>query len=149
MARSALVASLFIVSLGACDKRAATPPPTEAQAKGAPPLAGKPFYRIDAGPLAPCSAGATCEAKLVLTALADYHVNADYPTKFVPDVASEVAIEGHAFAREGEKRGTLTVRFKPKQAGTAKLVGVFKLSVCNEDNCEIEAPQITLPVTSS
>ncbi|HLL21339.1 MAG TPA: hypothetical protein VK427_04365 [Kofleriaceae bacterium] len=144
-----LVASLLGFSSGACDKGPAAPQPTEAQTNGAPPLASKPFYRIDAGPLAPCAVGGTCEATLVLTALADYRVNAGYPTKFVPDAASEVAIASHAFAREGEQRGTLTVKFKPKQAGAAKLVGVFKLSVCNEENCEIEAPQITLPVTSS
>jgi hypothetical protein len=152
MARSARLAVVVIGGVaGACDqgRDGAAPPPTEAQATGAPPLAGKPFYRVDAGPVAPCSAGATCEAKLVLTALGDYKVNDEYPTKFVPDERSELDVDGHTFAIDGNKRGTLTVRFTPQKPGEAKLVGTFKLSVCNEDNCEIEAPQITLTVTSS
>src|SRR5262245_64047452 len=59
-----------------------------------PPLAGASFYRIDAGPQTPCTAGATCEARLVLTALGDYHVNENYPFKFIGDPSLGFAVDG-------------------------------------------------------
>jgi hypothetical protein len=111
------------------------------------PLAGKPFYRIDAGPPAACAPGATCEARLVLTALGGYHVNQDYPFKFVGEPAPAVAVDGEgAFAIDDARHGTMTVKFRPAAAGTAKLIGTFKLSVCSEDACEIEKPRIELAV---
>lgn len=139
---------IALCSLGAC-KREPPSPASEAIAKGTAPLAGKAFYRVDAKPLAPCPVNTTCEAQLVLTALGGYHVNDEYPTKFVADAASEVRIDGEGtFKIGGEKHGTMTVKFTPTKPG-AKLVGTFKLSVCSEDNCEIESPTITLAVPSS
>jgi len=111
------------------------------------PLAEKPFYRIDAGPPVACAPGATCEARLVLTALGSYHVNQDYPFKFVGEPAPAVAVDGDgAFAIDDARHGTMTVRFRPAAAGTAALVGTFKLSVCSDDTCEIETPRIELAV---
>lgn len=110
-------------------------------------LASKPFYRIDAGPPAACAPGATCEARLVLTALGDYHVNQDYPFKFVGEPAPAVPVVGEgAFAFDDAKHLTMTVKFRPAAAGTAKLVGTFKLCVCSDDTCEIETPRIELAV---
>jgi hypothetical protein len=125
-------------------------PAPEVIAKDQPALASKDFYRVDVKPLAPCASGSTCEAKLVLTALGEYKVNDDYPFKFVADPASGVAIEGEgSFEMAGTKQGTMTVRFKPAKPGPATLTGTFKLSVCSEATCEIEAPKIALDVTSS
>ena len=161
MARELSLIALAGLALAGCDKgREATPPgsttvavtaaPHEGTAKAAPPLVETSFFRVDARPLAPCTVGSTCEAHLVLTALGDYHVNDEYPTKFVADAASEVAIEDQGtFALDGETRGTLTVRWKAQKPGPARLVGAFKLSVCTEENCKIEAPTIALDVTSS
>ncbi len=161
MARELALIALAGLALAGCDKDreaapagrttgAVTAAPHEGTAKTAPPLVETAFFRVDAGPLAPCTAGSTCEAQLVLTALGDYHVNDEYPTKFVADAASEVAVEGQGtFALDGETRGTLTVRWKAPTPGRAKLVGAFKLSVCTEENCKIEAPKIALDVTSS
>jgi hypothetical protein len=117
---------------------------------GAPPLASKPFYRLDAAPQPPCTAGAPCELRLVLTALGDYHVNPQYPHKFVADAAPDVVVEtGGAMAIDGAKTGTLTVRFRANQRGPARLRGTFKLSVCNDDRCEIETPAITVAISAS
>lgn len=110
------------------------------------PLAGKTFYRIDAGPPSACAQGATCEARLVLTALGDYHVNQDYPFKFIGEPAPAVPVDGQgAFAIDDAKHLTMTVKFRPA-AGSATLVGTFKLSVCSDDTCEIETPRIELAV---
>jgi hypothetical protein len=59
-----------------------------------------------------------------------------------------VAVDG-AFAIDEVKHGTMTVKFRPSAAGTAKLVGTFKLSVCSEETCEIEKPRIELAVPVS
>jgi hypothetical protein len=114
-----------------------------------PPLAGKAFYRIDLGPLTPCTAGATCEARLVLSALGAYHVNQRYPVKFVADPSSGISLEGPGvFALEDARSGTLTLRFRAERQGPARLAGTFKLSVCTDEQCEIEEPKIQfeLPV---
>src|SRR5215510_11159110 len=93
------------------------------------PLASKPFYRIDAGALPRCATGAACQVPLVLTALGDFHVNKDYPFKFVGDPAPATPIDGDGtFVLGDAKHGTLTVTFHPAAVGTAKLVGTFKLS---------------------
>jgi len=113
------------------------------------PLAGKPFYRVDAGPPVACAQGATCEARLVLTALGDYHVNQDYPFKFIGEPAA-VPVDGEgAFAIDDARHLTMTVKFRPAAPGTAVLVGTFKLSVCSDDTCEIEKPTIELAVPVS
>jgi hypothetical protein len=113
------------------------------------PLAGKPFYRVDAGPPVACAQGATCEARLVLTALGDYHINKDYPFKFVGEPAA-VPVDGEgSFAIDDARHLTMTVKFRPAAAGSAKLVGTFKLSVCSDDTCEIEKPTIELAVPVS
>ena len=147
MARELLLIAL-VAAVGAasgcarCSKSESAP--------GGTPLASKAFYRLDAGPRTPCASGATCEARLVLTALGDYHVNKDYPFKFVGDAAPAVPVDGNgAFALDDAKHGTLTIRFRPTAAGTAKLAGQFKLSVCSDDTCEIETPQLELTVPVS
>jgi hypothetical protein len=118
-------------------------------APGAPPLprplAASSFYRIDAGPRTPCTAGAPCEARLVLTALGAYHVNQKYPFKLLVDPAPGLTVDGTGtFALDDERTGTLTIRFRAERSGPARLTGTFKLSVCTEEECEIEEPKIEL-----
>jgi hypothetical protein len=115
-----------------------------------PPLAGKSFYRIDAGPQTPCTAGSPCEARIVLTALAGYKVNKDYPFKFLAEPVPGITVDGPGtFAFDDVKTGTLTLRFRAAQPGPARFSGTFKLSVCTAEQCEIEEPKIELsiPVT--
>jgi hypothetical protein len=143
MARELLLIALVV----ACGRD--QPAEHEAATRGAP-LAGKAFYRVDAGPTTPCARGATCEARFVLTALGDYHVNKDYPFKFVGDPAPAVPLDGAAtFARDDAEHGTLTIKFRPGAPGTAKLAGTFKLSVCSDETCEIETPKLELAVPVS
>jgi hypothetical protein len=137
-----MVRSLVLVlGLAACSRDPA--------ASSAAPLAGKPFYRIDAGAQKPCASGTACEVQLVLTALAGYHVNQDYPFKFLGAPGAPPVDGTGTFGFDGAKRGTMTVVFRPAKPGTAKLVGTFKLSVCSDETCEIESPtlELAVPVT--
>lgn len=157
MARELLLIALVV----ACGRDKAAKP--KAAAVG-PPLASKAFYRVDAGPNAPCASRTTCEARLELTALGDYHVNKDYPFKFVGDPGGPpagqpagppagqpaVQIDGEGrFALDDAKHGIMTITFRPAAPGTAKLVGTFKLSVCSDETCEIESPKLELTVPVS
>lgn len=147
----------LLILLAACEKSATTPqgPPLgelehDRVETSGPPLAEKDFFRVEAGILPACPANTSCEARLVLRALGDYHVNLEYPFKFVDDKSGDVAIEGTGtFAHQGEKTGTMTVKYRAAKPGKAKLSGKFKLSVCNEHNCQIESPQIAIAVSAS
>jgi hypothetical protein len=126
---------------------------SDAQSQAAPPgtpLAGKPFYRIDPGAPVTCVHDTVCEAHLVLTALGAYHVNKDYPFKFLGEPAPAPPVDGEgSFAIGDAKHATMTVKFRPAAPGTARLIGTFKLSVCSDDTCEIETPNLELAVPVS
>ncbi len=112
-----------------------------------PPLAGKDYFRVDAAPEQPaCQVAAPCEAQLILTALGDYHVNENYPFKLVVAPTAEVTVEGTGSFRAKGKIGTLALPFRATSAGTAKIAGTFKLSVCNDENCQIETPKIAFEI---
>lgn len=106
-----------------------------------------------------CRAGNECAMTIHLAVAGDYHVNKEYPYKFVATPEPGVtflAQDGTTFSRaagdfreEGPKAGTMTVRFKPSAAGTARVQGTFKMSVCSDENCQIEQQPVSLaiPVT--
>lgn len=104
-----------------------------------------------------CKAGEECAMTIKLAASGSYHVNKEYPYKFIATPASGVAFLGKSdpnqftrasgdFVEQGEKGGLMTVRFKPASAGEAKVAGKYKLSVCSADQCLIEEPMIDLAV---
>jgi len=120
---------------------------TEKAAPTSPPLASKSFFRVDAVPEQPaCRANEPCEARVVLTALGDYHVNDNYPFKLIADVSPDVKVDGTGSFSPDGKRGTLALPFRASKSGTAKIAGTFRLSVCNDDNCQIEAAKIAFDV---
>lgn len=83
-----------------------------------------------------------------MTALGAYKVNKDYPTKFVPVADDALALEAPAaFEVVEAKRGVMTLALQRAPEQPATLRGTFKLSVCTDDNCEIEAPAIAIPVS--
>lgn len=94
---------------------------------------------------------------LRLAVTGDYHVNKEYPYKFIAAAAPNVAFLGKGdanlftraagdFSEQGEKAATMTVRFKPASAGNAKVSGNFKLSVCSADQCQISEQAVSLDV---
>ena len=110
----------------------------------------RPAFEVRVTPPATCAVAAPCEARIKLTALADYKVNEEYPFKFVADANAGVVVDGAGkFARDTAKSGTLTIKFRAQAAGTAKVSGKFKLSVCTKDVCKIEAPKVSFSVPVS
>jgi hypothetical protein len=118
-------------------------------------LAGKNFVLDAASP--GCRVDAPCTMTVRLAAAGEYHVNKEYPYKFVAAAAPGVQFLGSSdantfsraagdFREDGEKVATLTVRFKPTAAGEAHVSGTYKMSVCSAENCQIETPTITLAV---
>ncbi|AKU99692.1 hypothetical protein AKJ09_06356 [Labilithrix luteola] len=106
-----------------------------------------------------CRAGSECAMTIHLAVAGDYHVNKEYPYKFVATPEPGVtflAQDGTTFSRaagdfreEGAKAGTMTVRFKPSAAGTARVQGTFKMSVCSDENCQIEQQPVSLAIPVS
>ncbi|MGE0873017.1 MAG: hypothetical protein AB7P03_30980, partial [Kofleriaceae bacterium] len=100
-------------------------------------LASGSEYRVDAVPSEPCAPGARCELRVTLTALGDYKINNQYPTKFVPAADHGLALEGPgAFEISEPKRGVMTLALQRAPNAPATLRGTFKLSVCTDENCE-------------
>ena len=128
-----MVRVLAVVALIACGHKTAT--------TGA-------HYRIDPLSQVVCTAGAPCEAKLVVTALGDYHLNDRYPFKFEADAQPGIAIESAVFSHDAATMGTMTIRFRSEKPGTARLAGTVRLCVCSDDTCDVETPKIALEVST-
>ncbi len=104
-----------------------------------------------------CKAGEECAMTIKLSASGDYHINKEYPYKFVASPQPNVAFLGKGdantfgrasgdFVEQGEKAALLTVRFKPSSAGEAKVSGTYKMSVCSAENCQIEQETVDLSI---
>lgn len=119
---------------------------------------GNDFF-IDMGSVEGCTVGATCAVALTLVATGDYHINDDYPYKFKADDAAGVEFLGtdgagknvfskiaRNWTKTGERTGTMTVTFKSVEKGSKAIGGVFKLSVCSSQNCQLEQQQVKTTV---
>ena len=111
---------------------------------------------------AACTANADCKIDLKLEAKGDFHVNKEYPYKFKATAANGVTFLGKDAAgadtfsktagdfildSSNEKVGTMTIKFKPANKGAVTIAGVFKLSVCSAQNCQLETANVSVPVT--
>lgn len=114
---------------------------------------------VDAAPGAACAAGSVCTLKLTLVATGDYHVNDEYPYRFKAEEASGLHFLGTDgagknvfskgagdWAKIDPKSGAMTVKFTPEARGPATIAGVFKLSVCSGDACQLEQSRVTASV---
>jgi hypothetical protein len=108
-------------------------------------------YKIDTS--SSCG-GDGCTATIRLEAQGGYHINDNYPYKFKANPADGVTYKnsdgqfGKAsgdFAKESEKVANVTVRFTASKSTT--LTGTFKMSVCSDDNCQLEQPELSIDVS--
>ncbi|HEY2366338.1 MAG TPA: hypothetical protein VGH87_08135 [Polyangiaceae bacterium] len=112
--------------------------------------------------VASCTSNADCKIDLRLEAKGEFHVNKEYPYKFKAGPANGVTYLGRdgagpetfsksagdfALDSGNEKVGTMTVKFKSANKGAVTIAGVFKLSVCSAQNCQLETANVSVPVT--
>jgi len=152
--RDLIVVAVIAIAIDACKCKSDLPATSGAPggkggiAGAAPPLATKEYFRVDPGPRTPCTPDAACEARVVVTALGDYHVNERYPTKLIADPAPGVKIDGTGtFALDSKTVGTLTLPYRARR-GTHRITATVKLSVCNDKTCKVEEPKIELELTA-
>lgn len=119
---------------------------TAGKAPTSPPLAEREFYRLELAAAPTCAIGTSCDVRIALTALGGHHINAEYPTKFVPVPAGELVVDSSAFTVESQTRGVMSVRITPASAGTHTLSGRFKLGVCTDNRCDVDNPTVELPI---
>jgi hypothetical protein len=116
-------------------------------------------YFVDADSAASCDVGSACSARISLVAVGEYHINDDYPYKFVADSTAGVAFRGtdaagpnvfskaaNNWSRHDEKTGTMAVTFSPTERGSKQIGGVFKFSVCSAQNCQLEHIPVSVTV---
>jgi hypothetical protein len=151
--RSAARALAYAAVLGALAPALAckeTPAKRASGERAGPSAPAGPSFRVDTVPPASCSRSAPCAAELKLQALGAFHINRDYPFKFVADPSPGVDHEPDpGFAVIDDQTAAMTLRFRAVTEGTARVLGTFKLSVCSEETCVIEAVPVSIDVPTS
>jgi hypothetical protein len=161
---SAPVASVAPGASAASSPTANAPPTPVAPAAAADcrhAVCGESFF-VDAVAKDGCSSGGQCEVSLKLVATGAFHVNDQYPYRYKAEPTSAVEFLGTDptgknvfskpagdWAQTGAKSGILTVHLAPSAKGTSTISGVFKLSVCSEQNCLIEQPRVSVAIHAS
>jgi hypothetical protein len=121
---------------------------------------GKNFV-IDALPAGDCRAGTECHITITLKAAGDYHINKEYPYKFKAEGAGVEFLGSDAAgkntfsksagdlvidAADPPKNATMTIKFKPAAKGQSTIKGLFKMSVCSAQNCQLETQDLSIDV---
>jgi hypothetical protein len=155
------LALFFVVTASGCTKKSeASTAPSAAPPSAEAPAGDDGSYALTTS-VADCAVGATCTVTLRVEARGEFHLNPEYPYKFTAgDVAGVdfLGTDGGGknvftkaagdFAKQSEKVGVMTVKFKPSKAGDVTIAGVYKLSVCSDATCKLDNPsaKVTLAV---
>lgn len=113
-------------------------------------------FTVDLVAPAVCAIGETCGARVILHAAAPFHINDEYPYKFNMDDSAMLESlgtglvfskkDGH-FKKTSATEAEIAISVRGKAAGAAKIAGEFRMSVCAESKCQVEAPKLSLAVT--
>jgi hypothetical protein len=96
--------------------------------------------------------GEQAVARIVLETKGDYHINKQYPYKFVipQSPANGLSYPKPTVTREDgvfeERKAVISVPFVASQTGEAKISGIFSLSVCTDANCLLDKRNLELSV---
>ena len=110
-------------------------------------------FHVQVTPKGACVAGADCAVSLHIQSSPEFHVNAEYPYRFIiaksANTADDLSYSQPApkFQLESEREGTLIVPFRKATPGHASIEGTFKVSVCSKETCLIEDAPIVEAVT--
>lgn len=88
-----------------------------------------------------CSPTEPCELAVSVRAGPSFHLNRDYPVRFVADAPERLAPDQPTFAFTDDRNGTQVVRLTP---GEAPVSGKLKVSWCNDEGCHIDDLPVTL-----
>lgn len=145
--------------------------PSATAATSAPPLAsavpgpvqyastsaGGDHFAVAVSARTECPVGMECSGTITLTANGGYHINDEYPYRFLVDASPAVdwlTSDGKGFGKTtGELKKTsattaeVAFRYRGKQAGAARLSGTYKLSICSEANCQVETVPLAVGIT--
>jgi hypothetical protein len=161
---SAMAAALALLPIGCGrDSRAATqvsadPIPAAPRIACGHLVCGSNFFiDIDSGD--GCAIGAPCTVAVTLVATGAFHINDEYPYKFKADESSGVeflgtdAAGGNVFSKvasdwhkKDEKTGTMAVKLRSASKGQKNVTGLFKLSVCSAQACQLEQQPVSTTV---
>ncbi len=89
---------------------------------------------------------ARCDIDFVVRAKAGFHVNADYPHRFVKDEDKGVDVADVKAASSTEHEKKLTATYARTASAATLIRGRLFLSVCTDDRCLIEKVPISLDV---
>ena len=108
-------------------------------------------FVVDAMPTVGCRSGEPCQVNVKLLALGDYHINDEYPYRFVADGKPLVQFSGTdpggqtVFSKTAgdwqkidAKTGAMAVHLFVSSPGSYTISGTFKLSVCSGANCVLD-----------
>ena len=110
-------------------------------------------FTVDFTAPASCKKGDACALHAKLVASAPFHINDEYPYKFIVDdnASLDALPAGRAFTKQNgnfkkvsETVGDMEVSVKPKESTT--VTGEFRLSICAEAKCQVEAVKLALPI---
>jgi hypothetical protein len=120
---------------------------------------GSNFF-IDVAPPGDCAPGANCSVAISLVATGDFHINDEYPYKFTADDAPGMKFLGtdamgpKVFSKSASnwqktaaQKGIMSVVFQAADKGSKTVAGTFKLSVCSQQNCQLEQQSVSTAVS--
>lgn len=148
---------LVALALGACSRSEASATEVSLSASQAMTALSSPVqenanYKVTLEPVGTYKAGQQGTVNVVLVTKGAYHINKQYPYKFV---CEDPAADGVSYPKttvrrdDGtyeERKAVLPVPFVPSKAGEVKVAGVFSLSVCTESNCLLDKAPLELRV---
>lgn len=143
-----------LVAIG-CSRSEAAPQPEPAHAAAASSSAVHETenYKLTIEPAGPYEKGKAGQVTIVLTTKGDYHINDQYPYKFV---VQDPPAEGVSYVKKTipradgtfeKTRAQLPVRFTAERAGSLKVGGVLSLIVCTASNCLLDKRPLEAEIT--
>jgi hypothetical protein len=116
-------------------------------------------FFVDAAQTSDCAVGANCALALTLVATGDFHINDEYPYKFRAEETPRLSFQGtdsagpkvfskaaNNWQKTAPQKGVMTLVMQAAEKGDKPVSGVFKLSVCSAQNCQLEQTEVTTSV---
>ena len=150
-------AALFVVlavSTSCSKSEAATDPLRDGKATfaAAAPAVENANYSVKLEAAGPYKKDQQGIVRVVLTTKGDYHINKQYPYKFVTQdppadgVSYPKKVVPRADGTYEEKKAVLPVPFVPTKSGDVSVGGTFSLSVCTDANCLMDKARLEVSV---